>query len=94
MSRICVEWRKAIKNKKQRLLDQFLVSQFFGFSGWFGCGSEFQNGIVPQWETVTDLGLGEDFVGLGLGRSSILGIAGDAWITPGLRFRVDESLLR
>jgi hypothetical protein len=35
---------------------------------------EFQNGIVPEWEMVTGLGLSEDFVGFALGSSSILGI--------------------
>jgi len=35
-----------------------------------------QNGIVPEWEWVIGLGFVEDFMGLGWGRSSILGIDG------------------
>jgi hypothetical protein len=43
----------------------------WGEFGWW-----FQNGIVPEWEGVTERGFGEDFVGFALRCSSILGIAG------------------
>jgi hypothetical protein len=39
-----------------------------------GWETEFRNGIVPEWEGVTGLGFVEDFMGVGLGLSSILGI--------------------
>jgi hypothetical protein len=35
-----------------------------------------QNGIVPEWNGVTGLGLQQEFVGFGWWGSSILGIVG------------------
>jgi hypothetical protein len=37
-------------------------------------GAEFRNGIVPEWEGVTGLSFVEDFMGVELRLSSILGI--------------------
>jgi len=45
-----------------------------------------RNGICSRMGMVTDLSFVEDFVGFGLGGSSILGITGLDVIVPELRF--------